>query len=169
MKRTLLALGLIGAVVAAAAWAGKAPSEPACGDRGLLLKIAVPDGPQKAGEALPMKFSVTNTGPADAMIPIGLAHAVSEDAQTKMPAVCEGTYIICQTEQGDFVKYKGHYAFIDGLVTALKPGEELQAGTVDLSKCFDLKPGKYEVQLLFARLNGALIDGASNRVSITIH
>jgi hypothetical protein len=168
MKRTLLALGLIGAVVAAAAWAGKAPSEPACGDRGLLLRIAVPDGPQKAGEALPMKFSVTNTGPAEMLLSPNLLYALDEEPAIKKPVVGSGLFVICQTERGDFVKFKGGWVKASGPGTPLKAGEELKAYTLDLAKCFDLAPGKYEVQLLFTRDHSGFLDGASNRVKLII-
>jgi len=57
---------------------------------------------------------------------------------------------------------------VHGPGTLLKAKQELQPYTLDMAKCFDLPAGRYEVQLLFAKLKGGFLDGASNRITITV-
>jgi hypothetical protein len=168
MKYCLLAVGLIGVMLVAAVRAGDAPPVLTCGDRGLLMKITVPEGPQKAGEAIPMKLSITNTTAADVQLPNNLTYAVDADPGLNKPMVGAGVFIVCQTESGDFLKYKGGYVKASGSGTPVKAGQELKAYTLDLAKCFDLPAGRYEVQLLFTTKHSGFLDGASNRISITI-
>jgi|WetSurMetagenome_2_1015567.scaffolds.fasta_scaffold27536_6 hypothetical protein len=168
MKRALLAVGLVSVLIVAGAVAAEKAAGPTCGDRGLLLKISLPDGPQKAGGPIPMQFSITNTGSANVDLPLNLTRGVDEDREVKMSLIGSGAYIICQTERGEFLKFKGGWVEADGLPTTLKAGEELKAYTLDLAKCFDLPPDRYEVQILFTKQHSGFLDGATNRVSLTV-
>jgi hypothetical protein len=160
MKWYLVAVcPLITTVLTAAVAEESAPS-PTCGDRGLLLTISVSEGLQKVGGPI----TTTN----DIRLPNNITYGTSEDAETKMPVIGSGMFIICQTERGDFIKFKGYYARVDGLGTILKAKQELQPYTLDMAKCFDLPAGRYEVQLLFTRLHSGFLDGASNRITITV-
>ena len=168
MKWCLIAVCPLIATVLTAAVAEESAPSPTCGDRGLLLTISVPEGPHKAATPLPLQFSITNTGLGDVILPNNLTYARSEDPELKVPVVGAGMFIICQTERGDFIKYKGAYIKIHGSGTTLKSKQELKAYSLDLAKCFDLPTGRYEVQLLFTRQHSGFLDGASNRITITV-
>jgi len=168
MKWYLIAVCSLIATVLTAAVAEESVPSPTCGDRGLLLTISVPEGPQKAATPLPLQFSITNTGLGDVILPNNLTFARSEDLEGKVPVIGSGMFIICQTERGDFIKYKGYYAKVSGPGTTLKSKQELKVYSLDLAKCFDLPAGRYEVQLLFTRQHSGFLDGASNRITITV-
>ena len=168
MKWYLIAVCPLIATVLTAAVAEESAPSPTCGDRGLLLTISVPEGLQKVGGPIPLRFTIANTTTNDIRLPDNFTYGTSEDAETKIPVIGSGMFIICQTERGDFIKFKGHYARVDGLGTILKAKQELQPYTLDMAKCFDLPAGRYEVQLLFTRQHSGFLDGASNRITITV-
>jgi len=168
MKWYLIAVCPLIATVLTAAVAEESAPSPTCGDRGLLLTISVPEGPQKVGGPIPLRFTIANTTTNDIRLPSNFTYGTSEEAKTKMPTIGAGMYIICQTERGDFIKYKGYYAEASGRGTILKAKQEVQPYTLDIAKCFDLPAGRYEVQLLFTRQHSGFLDGASNRITITV-
>ncbi len=168
MKRiSLVALVLVALVLLGAA-AKKGKTHRTCGDRGLLTAISVPAGPHKANAKIPLTLGITNTGNTPVHITSGFTYARDLDKDTKTCVIGSGTFIICQKQAGAYLKFKGGYVKVTGTGQLLKAGQKIKAYTIDLAKCFDLAPGKYDVQLLFTRRYSGFIDGASNRITITV-
>jgi len=142
-------------------------NKPACGDRGLLLTISVPGDRFNAGQVIPMTFDIKNAGSKDVSIPIGFRFA-NNDRGTKLPHIGSGTFVICRNDKGDYLKFKGRHSKVSGVSLRLPPGEKIKAYTLDLSQCFDLKPGIYDIQLLFTKRYSGFIDGASNRITLKV-
>lgn len=168
MKKVSVVAILLTALILTAFAAKESANTQTCGDRGLLLRISVPEGPYKAKGKIPLTFVITNTSNRDVHMPTGFTYACNFDKDAKTCVIGSGTFIICQKQGGDHLKFKGGYAKISGEGKRLKPGQEIKAYTIDLSRCFYLTPGKYDVQLLFTRRYSGFIDGASNRITMTV-
>jgi len=168
MKQISVAAILLTALVFTVAATKEPVSTRTCGDRGLLLTISVPEGPHKAEGRIPLTFAIANTSRTDVHIPTGLTYARDYDKDAKTCLIGSGTFIICQKQAGDHLNFKGGYVKVSGPGRTLKRREELEAYTIDLAKCFNLTPGKYDVQLLFTKRYSGFIDAASNRITITV-
>lgn len=170
MKRITAATILLTALVFTVAAAKQSPDTPTCGDRGLLLRISVPEGPHKAKAKIPLTFTVANTNQNDVYLPIGFTYARDFDKDAKTCVIGSGTFILCQKRyrRGDYLKFKGAYPKVNGTGQTVKAGQEIEAYSIDLAKCFDLSSGQYDVQLLFTRRYSGFLDGASNRITITV-
>ena len=168
MKRITVATILLTALVFTAAAAKQSPDTPTCGDRGLLLSISVPEGPHKAKAKIPLTFTVANTNQNDVYLPIGVTYARDYDKDAKTCVIGSGTFIICQKQGGDCLKFKGGYTKVDGIGQTVKAGQEIEAYSIDLAKCFDLSSGEYDVQLLFTKRYSGFVDAASNRITIKV-
>jgi hypothetical protein len=168
MKKISVIVLLLLALVLCMSADKKSPDTKICGDQGLLLTISLPKGLYKVKAEIPLTFTITNTNEKDMNIPIGFTYAHDFDKDAKTCAIGSGTFIICQKQNGDYLKFKGVYTKVDGIGQTLKTGEELKTYTINLAKCFDLTPGKYDVQLLFTKRYSGFIDAASNRITFSV-
>lgn len=168
MKQVPVAAVLLIGLVLVAGTAKERTTTRTCGDRGLLLTISVPGGPHKTKAKIPLTFVIANTNKKDVHIPVGFTYTRDFDKDAKTCVIGSGTFIMCQRQAGEYLKFKGGYAKVDGVPRTLKAGQELKAYTIDLAKCFDLGPGKYDVQLLFTKRYSGFVDAASNRITITL-
>ena len=168
MKQISVIVLLLLALVLSMCADKQSPDTKMCGDHGLLLTISVPEGPHKVKAEIPLTFTITNTIEKDVYIPIGFTYAHDFDKDAKACVIGSGTFIICQKQNGDYLTFKGVYTKVDGIAQTLKAGEELKTYTIDLAKCFDLTPGKYDVQLLFTKRYSGFIDAASNRITFSV-
>ncbi len=168
MKSITVAIILLTALVFTAAAAKQSPDTPTCGDRGLLLTISVLEGPHKAKAKIPLTLTVTNTNQSDMHLPTGFAYArdIDKDANTYLLGL--GMFIICEKQAGDYLKFEGGYARVGGAGRTVKAGQEIEAYSIDLAKCFDLSSGEYDVQLLFTKRYSGFVDAASNRITIKV-
>ncbi len=139
-----------------------------CGDQGLLMTISAPEDPHKADARIPLTFVITNTNTYDVHMPTGFTYARNFDKGSGTCVIGSGTFIICQRQAAEHLKFKGHHTRVDGMGHILKAGQKLKAYTLDLTKCFDFTPGKYDIQLLFTKRYSGYIDAASNRITITV-
>ena len=168
MKQISLIVLLFTAVVIAVAACKEPADSLMCGDHRLLLTISIPDGHYKPKAEIPLTFAITNTSERNTFIPITLTYARDFDKDAKTCALGSGTYIICQKQNGEFLEFKGVRVRAIGPAQLLRAGQALKAYTIDLAKWFDLKPGTYDVQLLFTKRYSGFIDAASNRLTITV-
>ncbi len=134
------------AVVALAAVQAQADDRLACGDRGLLLTISVPQGTYKADAQIPLTLDVLNTGQEQIHTPTGFTYTGESRDSAKTVIIGSGTYIICEDQKtGKSVSFKGLHAKVSGPGRTVKAGEKIKAYTLDLKKCFNLEAGRCDV------------------------
>jgi len=136
-----------------------------CGDMGLLLKISTSKITYEIAEAIPLSFIIVNTNNHKMLLPTAFGNA--NTAETP-PCISSGMFIVCQSQKGQHLNFKGGYFKASGPGILLRPGQQFSASTTDLTKFFDLKPGTYDIQLLFTKRYSGFIDAASNRITITV-
>jgi hypothetical protein len=149
------------------AMASNAEKHEQCGDLGLLLSISTPKAMYQTEETVPLTFLIVNTNKYEMLLPTAFGQANTTETPASIPS---GMFIICQSQKGQYLNYRDKVAIFkaSGPGIPLRPGQQFTASTIDLTKFFDLAPGTYDIQLLFAKKYSGFIDAASNRITITV-
>ncbi len=133
------------------------------GSKGLVFAISQPTNLFTKGQAVSLSLVVRNAGQSPIRIPSLFAHDEGSSV-----ALRSGMFLICQKANGAFLAFKGLYFKASEAGRSLGAGEVYKAMTIDLSRCFDLEAGTYDVQLLFATRDSGFVDAASNRIAFTV-
>ena len=132
------------------------------GSMGLTFSISQPEAEFTESEPIPLNLVIKNGSEHQRMIPSLFVNVKDDPISLR-----SGMYMICQ-KGTDILPFKGAYFKTSGVGVTLTPGATHEAFELDLSKCFDLKGGTYDIQLLFTTRYSGFVDAASNRLTFTV-
>ncbi len=138
-------------------------AERSVGCKGLNFIISLPKKTFQSGDEISLKLVIKNTSGDKIIIPSSYANLEGSRINLR-----SGMFIICQRNTAEYMPFKGKYFKASEAGYNLKPNDSYVAMQIDLTKCFDIQPGKYDIQLLFATKYSGFVDAASNRLTFEI-
>ncbi len=143
------------------------PARSAGEAAGLVFALSTPKNQYMDGESIPLTLTLRNTRDFQIRIPGGLY----ANADEVPPSLMSGIQVICQSRHngGPILPFKGNFFKSFSVGREVRSGETFTAiKGLDLTQCFDLNPGQYDIQILFHNRYSGFINAASNRISLTI-
>jgi hypothetical protein len=163
MKRVAIRVIMLASVMALVFFVSRGYARAASvGSRGLVFTISLPKSEFEESEAVPLKLVIKNSSQHEQTIP-----SLFVNAQDEPISVRSGMYLICQ-KGVQILAFKGATFKQAGTGHTLEPGAAYEAFELDLTKCFDLEAGAYDIQLLFTTRYSGFVDAASNRLRFRV-
>jgi hypothetical protein len=163
MRRVAMCMVLLASGTALICFAGQGHSRnESVGSMGLIFSVSLPEDEFEESGAVPLKLVIKSSSQHERLIP-----SVFVNAKDDPVSIRSGMYLICQ--KGTHVlAFKGAYFKTSETGHKLESGATHEAFELDLSKCFDLEAGTYDIQLLFTTRYSGFVDAASNRLTFEV-